>query len=381
MILQEAEQMSLRNEAYQKIAEMWTFPESESFQKMLDTLMTDEEASLLLECTTPVTVPDLARRLNLDEKSLAKKLDSLFKRGLIFRGRTQYQFRRGRHFGFAGNVVPLDMEEYKIWEKQWAKENPTREVNSWMETFKKTGNPIHRVYPSRLAIKSNPSIKREDLLWHEDIEQILQRAEIIIAGPCGCRSGRGMAEPTQLDNNLKSTRCNHPMWNCFQFSKAVLDEARKRGGDMMVYSYDEAIAKLDEAELAGLIHEGPGNAAVMPGVICQCASDCCGMLIQSQASGEDMHALYTPSRFLATIDLDKCTGCQTCIERCSFGSVEMEKVPGSKKMKAKINPKECYGCGVCVVGCPQKAIRFDLIRSPEYIPPASAARHTPAPLQ
>ena len=158
------------------------------------------------------------------------------------------------------------MEEYKIWEKQWANENPTREVNSWMETFKKTGNPIHRVYPSRLAIKSNPAIKKEDLLWHEDIEQIFQRAEIIIAGPCGCRSGRGMAEPTQLDNNLKSTRCNHPMWNCFQFSKAVLDEARKRGGDMMVYSYDEAIAKLDEAERAGLIHEGPGNAAVMPGV-------------------------------------------------------------------------------------------------------------------
>jgi NAD-dependent dihydropyrimidine dehydrogenase PreA subunit len=373
--------MAQTNAAYQKIAEMWTFPKSESFLRMLKTIMTEEEAALLLECTTPTTVADLAARLKMDPKILAEKLDSLFKRGLIFKGPTQYQFRRGRHYGFAGNVVPLDMEEYKRWEKQWAEENPTREVNDWVRRFQETGNPIHRVYPSRLAIKSNPAITKDQLLWHEDIEQIFRRAEILISGPCGCRSGRGMAEPSQLDLNLKSTRCNHPMWNCFQFRKDVLEEARKRGGDMMVYSYDEAIAKSDEAELAGCIHEGPGNAAVMPGVICSCASDCCGMLIQSQASGEDMHTLYTPSRFLATVDQEKCNGCQTCVERCSFESIEMVKAPGSKKMKAQITAKECYGCGVCVIGCPQKAIKFDLIRPPEHIPPATAALKFPAPLK
>jgi len=41
-----------------------------------------------------------------------------------------------------------------------------------MDWFKKTGNPVHRVYPARLAILSNPSIKKEQLVWHEDIEQI-----------------------------------------------------------------------------------------------------------------------------------------------------------------------------------------------------------------
>jgi NAD-dependent dihydropyrimidine dehydrogenase PreA subunit len=373
--------MAVKNDAYQKIAEMWTFPKSESFRKLLATIMTEEEAALLLECTSPVTVPVLAKKLNTDEKSLAAKLNDLFKRGLIFKGTTQYQFRRGRHYGFAGNIVPLDFPEYKKWIKKWEDENPTREVNAWVEAYKKTGNPIHRVYPSRLAIKSNPAIKKEDLLWHEDIEQIFKKAEMLIAGPCGCRSGRGMAEPMQLDAKLKSTRCNHPMWNCFQFSKAVLEETRKRGGDMMVYTYDEAIAKSDEAERAGLIHEGPGNAAVMPGVICNCASDCCGMIIQSQASGEDMHTLYTPSRFLATIDQAKCVGCQTCVERCSFNSIEMVKVPGEKKMKAQITKGECYGCGVCVVACPEKAIKYDLIRPAEHIPPASAALRWPDPLK
>jgi len=35
--------------------------------------------------------------------------------------------------------------------------------------------------------------------------------------------------------------------------------------------------------------------------------------------------------------------------------------------------KECMGCGVCVVGCKQKALKYELVRPPEHIPPASAA--------
>ena len=35
------------NDPYQKIAEMWTFPESQSFRKMLEALMTQEDAAAL----------------------------------------------------------------------------------------------------------------------------------------------------------------------------------------------------------------------------------------------------------------------------------------------------------------------------------------------
>ncbi len=40
--------MTKTNDAYQKIAEMWTFPESQSFRKMLEALLTPEDAALLL---------------------------------------------------------------------------------------------------------------------------------------------------------------------------------------------------------------------------------------------------------------------------------------------------------------------------------------------
>lgn len=374
--------MTQPNDAYQTIAEMWTFPNSHSFRKMLEAMMKPEEAELLLECREPTTVIKLAERLQVDAESLAAKLDNLAKRGIIFRSQEEYHFRRGRHFGFAGPPVSEEYapsEEYRYWRKIWADENPRREVDGWVERFKKTGNPVHRVYPSRLAVKSNPAIKKEQLLWHEDIEQIFERAEIILAGPCGCRAGIGMGG--MVKGEIKNTRCEHPMWNCFQFRPENLELERSRGAanSLKIYSVEEALAKSDEAERAGLIHEGPNNAAIMPGVVCSCSSDCCGMLIQSRVSQENMHWLYTPSRFLSTVEQEKCTGCQVCVERCPFNSIEMVKVPGSKRLKALINAENCYGCGVCVVGCEQKAIRFDLVRPPEHIPPASQAFIKPAP--
>lgn len=370
-----------KKDAYQTIAEMWTFPESTSFRKMLEAMMTREDAELLLECTTPITVPALAARLKVDEKELGKKLDILAKKGLIYRGNTEYHFRQGVHYGFAGGAASPEYApspEVGKWRKIWAEENPLREVKGWVDWFNKTRNPIHRVYPSRLAILSNPDIKKEDLLWHEDIEQIFRRAEVIISGPCGCRAGGGMGSKTNISfEDNKGPKCDHPLWNCFQFSNATLEFNKGRGSAMKVYTVEQALEKSDEAERAGLIHEGPNNAAIMPGIICSCAADCCSMLIQCQSSGEDMHALYTPSRFQATVEQDKCSGCQECVDRCPFGSIEMVTVPGSKKLKAHIIPEECYGCGVCVVGCEAKAIRYDLVRPPEHIPPAEQAKRRP----
>jgi Pyruvate/2-oxoacid:ferredoxin oxidoreductase delta subunit len=371
------------NDPYQVIAEMWTFPESQSFRKMLEAIITRPEAELLLELRTPITVPELAKKLNVDETTLAAKLDNFTKRGLIFRGKTQYQFKRGLHFNFAGMPASEEYEppdEYRKWRKIWEDENPKREVNDWLAWYKKTGNPIHRVYPSRLAIQANPRIKKEQLLWHEDIEQIFRRAEIIVAGPCGCRSGgSGMMGGKKPES---SVRCNHPIWNCFQFSKSVLEFNLGRGNEMRVYSVEQALAKSDEAERAGLIHEGPGNAAIMPGIICSCASDCCSMLYQCQACGEDIRSLYTPSRFQPLVDQEKCSGCQSCVERCSFSAIQMVKVPGSKKMKAELVNDQCMGCGVCVVGCPQKALTYELVRPPEHIPPADASPlKPPVPLK
>jgi hypothetical protein len=47
--------MAKVSDLYQIIAEMWTSPESQSFRKMIQALLTPEDAQWLLEARTPVT--------------------------------------------------------------------------------------------------------------------------------------------------------------------------------------------------------------------------------------------------------------------------------------------------------------------------------------
>jgi ferredoxin len=57
------------------------------------------------------------------------------------------------------------------------------------------------------------------------------------------------------------------------------------------------------------------------------------------------------------------------VERCPFDAIEMVPVPNSKKMKARVINEKCMGCGVCILGCKAKALTFELVRPPEFIPP------------
>jgi Pyruvate/2-oxoacid:ferredoxin oxidoreductase delta subunit len=47
---------------------------------------------------------------------------------------------------------------------------------------------------------------------------------------------------------------------------------------------------------------------------------------------------------------ERCTACETCIERCPMEALQMgtEEIP-------VVDLDRCIGCGVCATGCPEKA--------------------------
>jgi ferredoxin len=51
----------------------------------------------------------------------------------------------------------------------------------------------------------------------------------------------------------------------------------------------------------------------------------------------------------------------------------MVKVPGSKKLKARIDPEKCFGCGVCAIKCEHDALTLKMVRPPEHIAEATGA--------
>ncbi|MCD6457330.1 MAG: 4Fe-4S binding protein [Thermoproteales archaeon] len=54
------------------------------------------------------------------------------------------------------------------------------------------------------------------------------------------------------------------------------------------------------------------------------------------------------------IDLEKCTGCGTCVETCPSGVLEL------KDGKAHVvNADDCLGCHACESVCPESAITVE----------------------
>ena len=51
------------------------------------------------------------------------------------------------------------------------------------------------------------------------------------------------------------------------------------------------------------------------------------------------------------IDLDKCTGCATCVDVCPVAVFELRD-----EKSAAVNVDECLVCKVCETECPENAI-------------------------
>ena len=60
--------------------------------------------------------------------------------------------------------------------------------------------------------------------------------------------------------------------------------------------------------------------------------------------------MLASSGFIAQVDEDLCISCDSCVEYCQFGALEMEDFVMS------VNYEECMGCGICVDKCEQDSI-------------------------
>ncbi|MGM0419000.1 MAG: ATP-binding protein [Thermodesulfobacteriota bacterium] len=80
------------------------------------------------------------------------------------------------------------------------------------------------------------------------------------------------------------------------------------------------------------------------------------VLIDADVDAANLHLIIEPrsskefsysSGVKAEIDLDKCSQCGLCIERCEFEAISDDFV---------VNDIDCEGCGVCYEFCPEQAI-------------------------
>ncbi|RJP26396.1 MAG: 4Fe-4S dicluster domain-containing protein [Actinobacteria bacterium] len=325
---------------YEKLSERILTKGSAFIPELFRMIADEEEARIML--ATPGTAEELADKLGYPLEEMEQKLDLLYHKGLVFKADkpqgTLYRMCRDiTQFHDATILWDGTTPEYlALWGRQTQEELPDY-INMVSMVIPK---PFTRVVPVNQPVEA-----RQSILAFEDVEQMVHDAGKLAVVNCTCR--------------LVDGKCGKPLEVCLQLGKAA-DYTIDRGSGREV-SEDEAMEIIRMSEEAGLIHVAM-NKAYGSHIICNCCEDCCvafGLPIEATK-------IVDPSRFLAVVDADTCSGCGDCVERCFFDAVTLEERDGEEI--SVIAAEKCMGCGLCQVTCPEDAISMQAVREEDFVP-------------
>jgi NAD-dependent dihydropyrimidine dehydrogenase PreA subunit len=352
-------------DSYEILAGKLGFPGSALLRSILEALMTPDEARLVE--ALPASVADAAQKAGVPEAEARKTFDVLYHRGVIFpRG----DFATRDYYRFARNIIQLhdatlassavDIERDRPFFQKWHDFCKQEMYPRLGAMFKSVGVRISRVVPARKAIEG-----LDGILPCEDYHEILRAQDVIAVVPCSCRM-RTTAVGEQCAHTAEAET-----WHCLQFGRGAQYVIDRGSGRRL--TVEQAIALCDEIEDDGLVHRWANNAT-LSGVntSCNCCRDCCEEYVSIDMAGTAMADWWEKSRYEAFIDdVESCSGCQDCVERCQFDAITMYRNEGGD-LKAAIDKDKCFGCGACVVGCPYGSLKMRIVRPPEHIPGAVA---------
>ena len=356
--------MSTRD-AYDALTERLGFPGSARLRSTLEMLMTPDEARLAE--ALPGSISEVATKAGVPEDEVRRSLDELYRKGVVF----AKDFANRDYYRFARNIVQchdatqasrdLDPEKDRAFYQQWHDFCNAEMYPRLALIFKALTSPLSRVVPAYNAIKDLPGV-----LPSENFHELLKAQELIALVPCSCRM-----RTTSIGEQCEHT-AEAEAWHCLQFGRGAEYVISRGSGKKL--STAEALALCDAIEEDGLLHMWPNNAETTGvNTSCQCCRDCCENYVSVDQAAISIGTTWQKSRYEAYVaDLDSCTGCQDCVDRCQFDAIEMVKAAGSKRLKAAIDSEKCYGCGACVVGCSPESLKMRAVRPPEFIPGAVA---------
>jgi Pyruvate/2-oxoacid:ferredoxin oxidoreductase delta subunit len=304
---------------------------------ILEKLLDEAEATLVLAAAPPATVEELSAKTGIDAAKIEAMLDPLFRKGILFKSRKPdairyYRVRQVLQLHDSTAVIndpPPGMLD--LWKEYTRTE--------WGEEVRVFQAPVLRVVPINVSIEPNSQILASD-----DVRNLIDQAQNIAVTKCSCRAIDGA--------------CGQPVEVCLQLDRAA-DYAIERGTGRKL-SREEAVSMLEMCEEQGLVHVAENKQGVGH-VICNCCSDCC---INWTSMRTGVGKFASPSRFRAVIDHDQCNGCEKCIERCFFDALTM-MLDGTF---ATIDEEKCMGCGVCRPACILEAISMEVVRPQEFVP-------------
>ncbi len=303
--------------------------------RLLKKLFTPLEASIALSLgMLPEPVRRIHRRLGketpLSREELEEHLFAMFRKGAISmdagRGPGDRRYSLGQ--------LAIGMFEYQVdrLTPDFARDFETYIDTDFRDAFFRSATPQMRTVPIGKAIQSTMNIAP-----YNDVRKILASApEPIVVQNCVCRQSNDVLGEPCVHSDIRET--------CFVFGNAGLSVLERNSGRRIDRS--EAYGILERAEEAGFVLQ-PQNSR-SPDFICCCCGDCCHVLRAYKKLPRPAEHFCAP--YIAVIDMERCTVCGRCAERCGMNAIRIEE------KCAILDEWRCLGCGACVGWCKRAAI-------------------------
>jgi len=318
------------------------FPATESGieLKILKYLFSEADAVMFTALTPMLEIAQkVASRLDRPEAEVAAQLDDMAEKGLLFRLKKEAGPRYGAipfvHGLFEFQVKNLKPDLAKI-AKEYFEEAFDGAMQAGVDYFLRT-------IPVQESIDVTHNVASYD-----DAVKILLSKPFIVITDCICRKTADL-----VDND-----CGKPMEACFMFGSMgqyYIDRGMGRK-----ITLEEATDILTKCQEDGLVTQ-PATSQ-NPAGMCNCCGDCCGVLRALNKHPKPAEMVF--SNHFAIVEIDDCTGCETCLDRCQMNALSM-----NDDDIATVDIDRCIGCGLCVTTCPTEALKL--------VPKAEAEIRTP----
>lgn len=328
---------------YNELARRIGLENSERIPRLFKMVADLDEAELLL--AMPANAKELSEKLSRPEEEITRSIQALFYKGLVFPSfktdPPKYRMcRQPIQFHDATILWPDAPQEFLDLWHEWDQTEWPDLAKTMVDLMPRS---MMRVIPVGVTVQADSQV-----LSQEDVKEVIENSKNLAVTNCPCR--------------LTSKKCDHTVQACLQINRAA-DYAVTRGTGRKL-TKEEALDLLHKTEEEGLIH-CTFNQKSIDTLICNCCPCCCSFLELVIQHGTKV---VDASRFQARVDTDLCTGCETCLDRCVFGAIEMKPKDGQEETVSTIIADKCLGCGVCRVTCPEEAISLEEVRAADHIP-------------
>jgi ferredoxin len=352
----------LHGELYDKLADLFNqigfaSRRSPELEALLMELFNEDEAGAVLNLSpmAPESPAQVAERTGGDPEETARLLDGMADKGLIYSstrdgekwyktlqlvpGIFELQFMKGEVNDHAKKMA-------RLFDAYFEAVVPKSDDEKKDMLVPEAGTHFARVIPIEKTVGSGTEI-----FSFEEARRYVDEADTITVAVCYCRH-----EKRLLDHG-----CEYPDDVCLQFGPFAKFVAER--GFAREISKAEAQEVLKKSADAGLVATS-SNTTDRIDFICNCCTCCCGILRGVSQFNAPVRSIS--SNYEAVINVDECTGCGECVEKCQMDAVKLE---GDT---AKLDLDRCIGCGVCVHHCPVEAIT--LVSRSDFVEPPRSFR-------